>query len=88
MASAAVVLAVGASPSGQASRATLTSRVTSAARPRVESGLPVMAIRGTPRRLISGRMVRISGVSPELDRASTTSRGVIMPRSPWLASPG
>jgi hypothetical protein len=47
-----------------------------------------MAISGTPRRLISGRMVRISGVSPEFEIASTTSVAVIIPRSPWLASPG
>jgi len=65
MARVAVVLAVGASPRGQA-----------------------FAISGTPRRLISGRMVRISSVSPELEMASTASLAVIMPRSPWLASPG
>ena len=33
-------------------------------------------------------MSESSGVSPELDIASTVSRAVIMPRSPWLASPG
>ncbi len=47
-----------------------------------------MLISGTPKRLIMGTMVRISPVLPELDSASTTSLRVIMPRSPWLASPG
>ena len=88
MASAAEVLAVGASPSGQASCSTLTSMFTSASRAMRERSLPVRVMSGTPRRLISGRMVRISSVSPEFDRASTTSSPVIMPRSPWLASPG
>ncbi len=46
------------------------------------------AISGTPRRLIAGTMVRISSVSPEFDSASTASSRVIMPTSPWLASPG
>src|SRR5690242_13244858 len=31
---------------------------------------------------------RSSGVSPELENATTASWGVIMPRSPWLASAG
>ena len=47
-----------------------------------------MLIIGTPSRLRIGRMVSSSAVSPELEIASTTSFGVIMPRSPWLASPG
>ena len=33
-------------------------------------------------------MVSSSSVSPEFEMASTTSRGVIIPKSPWLASPG
>jgi len=86
--SATVVLEVGARSSGQASASTPTSRFTSARRARVDSGLPVMAISRAPMRLISGRIVRISGVVPEFDSASTTSLPVIMPRSPWLASPG
>ena len=73
MARQAVVDEVGASSSGQASSATPTSICTSARRASVDSGLPVMAISGTPRRLSSGRMVRISPVSPEFDSASTTS---------------
>ena len=80
--SAAVVLEVGASPNGHASFSTLTSRCASAASARVESTFPVSATSGAPRRLISGRMVRISVVSPELDNASTTSLLVIMPMSP------
>ena len=47
-----------------------------------------MAIRVTPILLIMGRMVRTSGVSPEFEIARTTSWVPIMPRSPWLASPG
>ena len=39
-------------------------------------------------RLMIGRMVRISPVSPELEIASTMSGVVIMPRSPCEASPG
>ena len=39
-------------------------------------------------RLMIGRISRISSVSPEFDSASTTSAGVIMPRSPCEASPG
>ncbi len=85
---AAVVLAVGARFSGQASAGTRMSRCTVAICPRVESGFPVKAINGTPKRLITGSMVRISAVSPEFDSASTASSRVIMPISPWLASPG
>ncbi len=39
-------------------------------------------------RLMIGRMVRISSVSPELEIASTMSGVVIMPTSPCEASPG
>ncbi len=85
---AAVVLAVGASSSGQASRSTAASRCTSAFAASVEAGLPVIAMIFVPRRLSGARMRRISSVSPELESATTTSSAVIMPRSPWLASPG
>ena len=47
-----------------------------------------MLMRGAPIRLINGRIVVISTVLPELDIANTTSFPVIMPKSPWLASPG
>ena len=42
----------------------------------------------TPMRLMIGRIVRISSVSPEFEMARTMSAGVIMPRSPCEASPG
>ena len=47
-----------------------------------------MVINGIPRRLIRGKMVITSAVLPEFEMAITTSFLVIMPRSPWLASPG
>ena len=84
----AVVEEVGARFSGQASIATLASRFTAAALASTELGLPVMLIRVMPRRFINGNRVTISLVVPELESASTTSSGVIMPMSPWLASAG
>jgi hypothetical protein len=54
----------------------------------VESGLPVIATSVTPRRRMAGRMAASSSLSPLLLMASTTSPGVTMPRSPWLASAG
>ena len=85
-ASAAVVLAVGARFSGQASSATAASRWASAWRASGESDLPVIAIRRAPWRLTSGTIISSSSLEPEFDSASTTSSGVIMPRSPWAAS--
>ena len=82
MASVAVVLAVGARFSGQASSATLTSRCALAARARLDFGLPVIAISGTPRREACGISSSTSAVSPELEMASSTSSRVIMPMSP------
>ena len=82
IASAAVVLAVGARPSGQASCSTLTSMFTSASLARRELSLPVSVTKGIPRRLMIGRIVRISSVSPEFDSAITMSDSVIIPRSP------
>ncbi len=41
-----------------------------------------MAISGTPSRLMPGRMVISSAVSPELEIAITTSSWVIIPMSP------
>ena len=84
----AVVLVVGARLCGQASRSTLQSSTMSAWRARVDCNPPVIAIKGTPSRLMTGRMAVTSPTSPLLDSASTTSPGVTMPRSPWLASPG
>ena len=54
IASAAVVLEVGARPSGQASAGTLTSRCTSASRASVDCGRPVIAISVLPWRLSTG----------------------------------
>ena len=88
MTSAAVVLDVGARFNGQASVSTAASRCTSAACASSEVSLPVMLISGIPRRLIRGKSVRISCVLPLLERATTQSLTVIMPMSPWDASPG
>src|SRR3990167_2135960 len=54
----------------------------------VELGFPVIASTGVPRRFRTGRIAAISKDSPLLEMASTRSAAVIMPRSPWLASPG
>ena len=86
--SAAVVLLVGARSSGQASAGTLASMCASAWRARVDCGRPVIAIKRLPWRASTGSRVTSSSVSPELDNASTMSASVIMPRSPWPASPG
>ena len=86
--SVTVVLVVGARFSGHASRVTPMSRLAVAACASVDRGSPVMLISGMPKRLISGSKVMISDVFPELEIAMTTSSRVIMPRSPWLASPG
>ena len=83
-----VVLVVGARLSGHASRATSILRLVVAASARAESGLPVMLTKGMPSRLIKGSKVTISAVEPELEMAMTTSLRVIIPRSPWQASPG
>jgi len=59
-----VVEAVGARLSGHASFSTLTSRQASAARPSVESGLPVIAINRTPKRLKNGSSDSTSSLPP------------------------
>ena len=84
----AAVLAVGARFRGQASLSTAQDSTTSATRASEESGRPVIATSVTPRRRSAGTMVLISTDSPELEMAITTSPGVTMPRSPWLASAG
>src|SRR5207249_2822490 len=63
--SAAVVLAVGARLSGQASCATRASRCTSASRASAELALPVIAISLAPRRFTSGTMSSSSSLAPE-----------------------
>ena len=47
-----------------------------------------MATTKTRRRLSAGNTAINSSLSPELEMANTTSPGVTMPRSPWLASAG
>jgi len=83
-----VVLAVGARFIGQASLATEMSRWTSASSARRDCGLPVIAIRGVPMRLTTGRISISSDDSPEFEIAMNTSWAVTMPRSPCAASPG
>ena len=65
-----------------------TLRLMDALWARTDCGSPVKVIKGTPKRLSRGKMVTISSVEPELEMAMTTSSRVIMPISPWLASPG
>ena len=84
----AVVLDVGASPSGQASSGTSIHKCTLDNRAIFDSGLPVTAITGTPIRWMTGIKVRISLDSPEFEIAKITSLSANTPRSPWLASPG
>ena len=62
---AAVVLAVGARPIGQASLSTAELRCTSATLARLDAGLPVMLISLAPCRLMAGTMVINSWLSPE-----------------------
>ena len=87
-ASAAVVLAVGARFSGQASCRAPAYRWMSAYWASGDSASPVRAMRAAPTRLTCGTMVISSSVRPELDSAMNTSCAVTMPRSPWLASAG
>ena len=87
-ASAAVVLAVGARPSGHASSSTAASRCTSAACASELCSLPVSAMSRAPSRFRCGVSATSSSVSPELDSISTISSGVIIPRSPCDASAG
>ncbi len=86
IASATVVLAVGANPSGQASF-TRTLSTTSPARASDDSGLPVMTINLIPCSLKCGSSLRISSVSPLLETARITSPFITMPRSPCMPSP-
>ena len=83
-----VVLVVGADVMVQASGARGSASTMSAARARVESGLPVIAIRVRPKRRAWPITSASSAVSPEYDKASTASPGWIMPRSPCEASAG
>ena len=88
IASAAVVLDVGAKFSGQASRLTATVKCAWLAWPSGLSGLLLMPTSLLPRRASSGSIATTSPDEPELLSPMTTSSLVIMPMSPWLASPG
>ena len=50
-------------------------------------GLPVILIKGILSVLLM-EVKRLFRVFPEYDNARTASFWVIMPKSPWLASPG
>ena len=54
----------------------------------VECGRPVMHTSCTFLRFKAGRIEVTSSLSPELDKATTTSPSTIMPKSPWAASAG
>ncbi len=71
--SCAVVDAVGARFSGQASSRIAIETTTSAPLPSVESFRPVIATSVAPRRLTCGISATISSVSPECESARTTS---------------
>ncbi len=87
-ASIAVVLLLGARPSGQASSTGPSSRTTRAARPSVLSARPVMAMIGKPNSASGANSRRISAVSPLWERIKATSSAWMRPRSPWTASAG
>src|SRR6266849_3056451 len=87
-ASAAVVLAVGASVSGQASSVTLTSRTTSDWRASAESGSPVSAMIGTPSRLSWFMRANSSSDPPLFESRMATSSLPTSPRSPCSESTG
>ena len=55
---------------------------------KVELVSPVILIIFAPILLIRGSSTMSSWLSPELERKITISFSVIIPRSPWLASPG
>ena len=82
------MLDVGAKPSGQASCDTATHKWISPSFAKVEAGFPVIEISFAPMRFITGTIAKTSPVSPECEMVRTTSSLVIIPKSPWLASPG
>ena len=83
MAKAAVVDDVGARLSGHASWSTNTLMWTVEYLANSESGLRLMPMMGTCMCSRMGTKRSNSSVWPELLSASTTSSGVITPRSPW-----
>ncbi len=84
----AVVLEVGARPSGQASWIFPKVKATSAFCGIGPLLSPLMVIKGISRRLIKGMSIMISSLLPELEIAISTSPGTSMPKSPCPASPG
>ncbi len=84
----AVVLAVGARLSVQASLSTAHDSTMSDTRASDESGRPVSATSVTPRRRSAGMMALSSLDSPEFEISRQTSPDVTMPRSPCAASAG
>src|SRR5690349_37827 len=88
IASATVVLVVGASVSAQASSSTPPSRTTAAARPSGESATPVMAMIGTPSRPSWPTSPNRSSDAPLFDSRIATSCAPAIPRSPCRESTG
>jgi len=84
----AVVLVVGARPSGQASVSTPTSITRSLCWASVEFLLPVNAMIGHPAFRILGSRIFSSSVSPLLESAINTSLCDTIPKSPCMASTG
>ena len=87
-ASAAVVLAVGARVSGHASSLTAASSTTLAWRASTESGAPVTAMMGTPRRFSCPTRSNSSSVEPLFESKTATSSFPTIPRSPCNESTG
>src|SRR5947208_8176238 len=87
-ASATVVLAVGASVSGHASSVTPASSTTSACRASTESGSPVIAMIGTPRRFSWFTSPNSSSDVPLFERRTAMSLRPTMPKSPCRESTG
>ena len=72
----------------QASSALGRTRVTSDSLARELSIKLVILINGILKRRLYAMISLNSGVSPELDNANIASFALIIPISPWLASPG
>src|SRR5437899_8698481 len=87
-ASAAVVLAVGASVSAHASSLTLASSTTCACRASKESASPTIVMIGTSRRFSCITRPNSSSGPPLFDNRIATSSGPTMPRSPCKESTG
>ena len=84
----AVVDALGARPSGQASSTLPSFSTTSACRPSALPACDVTAITGCPSFFSTLSIRRISSLSPLYDSMMTTSPLRTDPRSPCIASAG